>query len=120
MSLPCPLQAAPLPFVRSALLRATATTTSRDPRADERCQFKEISIAYQVLSDPELRHKYNEFGQKNGGGMAEPAGGFQDPEEVFGKMFGGDKFDLLIGQISIGEPSRARRPTRLYRPYSSV
>jgi DnaJ-class molecular chaperone len=56
-----------------------------------------------VLSDPELRHKYNEFGQKNGGGMSEPAGGFQDPEEVFGKMFGGDRFDDLIGQISIGE-----------------
>jgi len=65
-------------------------------------QFKQISIAYQILSDPELRHKYNEFGQKNGGGSTEPAGGFQDPEEVFGKMFGGDKFEDLIGQISIG------------------
>jgi DnaJ-class molecular chaperone len=66
-------------------------------------QFKQIAIAYQVLSDPELRHKYNEFGQKNGGGTSEPAGGFQDPEEVFGKMFGGDRFEELIGQISIGE-----------------
>lgn len=66
------------------------------------CQFKQVSIAYQVLSDPELRHKYNEFGQKNGGGSAEPAGGFSDPEEVFGKMFGGDRFEDLIGQISIG------------------
>lgn len=59
-------------------------------------------MAYQVLSDPELRHKYNEFGQKNGGGMSEPAGGFHDPEEVFGKMFGGDRFEVLIGNISIG------------------
>lgn len=66
-------------------------------------QFKQISIAYQVLADPELRHKYNEFGQKNGGGVAEPAGGFQDPEEVFGKMFGGDRFEDLIGTISIGK-----------------
>ncbi|WVW80778.1 hypothetical protein I302_102764 [Kwoniella bestiolae CBS 10118] len=72
-----------------------------DPDAEEK--FKQISIAYQVLSDPELRHKYNEFGQKNGGGVAEPAGGFQDPEEVFGKMFGGDRFEDLIGQISIGK-----------------
>ncbi|ORX40966.1 X-domain of DnaJ-containing-domain-containing protein [Kockovaella imperatae] len=72
-----------------------------DPDAEEK--FKQISIAYQVLSDPDLRHKYNEFGQKNGGGSAEPAGGFQDPEEVFGKMFGGDKFEPLIGQISIGK-----------------
>jgi len=50
-----------------------------------------------------LRHKYNEFGQKNGGGVAEPAGGFQDPEEVFGKMFGGEQFEEYIGQISIGK-----------------
>lgn len=70
--------------------------------ADCLLQFKQIAIAYQVLSDKELRHKYNEFGQKNGGGVAEPAGGFQDPEEVFGKMFGGDRFDDFIGQISIG------------------
>lgn len=67
-------------------------------------QFKEISIAYQVLSDKDLRHKYNEFGQKNGGGGgSEPAGGFQDPEEVFGKMFGGDRFEDWIGTISIGK-----------------
>ncbi|TYJ55225.1 hypothetical protein B9479_004055 [Cryptococcus floricola] len=72
-----------------------------DPDAEEK--FKEISIAYQVLSDAELRHKYNEFGQKNGGGMSEPEGGFHDPEEVFGKMFGGDRFEVLIGNISIGK-----------------
>ncbi|WRT70758.1 uncharacterized protein IL334_007757 [Kwoniella shivajii] len=72
-----------------------------DPDAEEK--FKQISIAYQVLSDQELRRKYNEFGQKNGGGVAEPAGGFQDPEEVFGKMFGGDRFEDFIGQISIGK-----------------
>lgn len=71
-----------------------------DPDAEEK--FKQISIAYQVLSDAELRHKYNEFGQKNGGGAAEPDGGFQDPEEVFGKMFGGDRFEEWIGTISIG------------------
>lgn len=68
-------------------------------------QFKQISIAYQVLSDPELRHKYNEFGQKNGGGVEGQEGAFADPEEVFGKMFGGDRFEDLIGQISIGTSS---------------
>nr|ODN95982.1 chaperone regulator [Cryptococcus depauperatus CBS 7855] len=71
-----------------------------DPDAEEK--FKQISIAYQVLSDPQLRHKYNEFGQKNGGGLSEPEGGFHDPEEVFGQMFGGDRFEVLIGNISIG------------------
>ncbi|WWC72635.1 uncharacterized protein I206_106599 [Kwoniella pini CBS 10737] len=76
-----------------------------DPDAEEK--FKQISVAYQILSDSKLRKKYNEFGQKNGGGLGgngnEPAGGFQDPEEVFGKMFGGDRFEDLIGQISIGK-----------------
>jgi DnaJ-class molecular chaperone len=61
-------------------------------------QFKQIAVAYQVLSDPELRHKYNEFGQKNGGAEDQ----LHDPEEVFGKMFGGDRFEELIGDISIG------------------
>lgn len=68
--------------------------------ADIPAQFKQIAVAYQVLSDVDLRKKYNEFGQKNGGGGADE--GLQDPEEVFGKMFGGDRFDDLIGTISIG------------------
>lgn len=64
-------------------------------------QFKQVAVAYQVLSDPELRHKYNEFGQKNGGAEDQ----LHDPEEVFGKMFGGDRFEELIGDISIGTPA---------------
>ena len=47
-----------------------------DPNAEER--FKEIAIAYQTLSDPQLRHKYNEFGPKE----SAPEGGYVDPEEV--------------------------------------
>lgn len=58
-------------------------------------------MAYQILSDPKTRKQYNEFGQKNGGG-----GGAEDaqidPEEVFGQMFGGTRFEDLIGTISIG------------------
>ncbi len=65
-------------------------------------QFKQIAIAYQVLADPDLRKKYNMMGQKNGGGGVEPNGGFQDPEEVFGSMFGGERFQDFIGTISIG------------------
>ncbi|KAL1412658.1 DnaJ-like protein [Vanrija albida] len=70
-----------------------------DPDAEEK--FKLIAVAYQVLSDPDQRKKYNEFGQKNGGGGNDAA--FQDPEEVFGKMFGGDRFEDLIGSVSIGK-----------------
>ena len=66
-----------------------------DPNAEER--FKAIAIAYQTLSDPKLRHKYNEFGPKE----SAPDGGFVDPEEVFGAIFGGERFLPLIGQLSL-------------------
>ncbi|KAI0247329.1 DnaJ-domain-containing protein [Lactifluus subvellereus] len=66
-----------------------------DPNAEER--FKSIAIAYQTLSDPQLRHKYNEFGPKE----SAPEGGFVDPEEVFGAIFGGERFLPLIGQLSL-------------------
>ena len=56
-----------------------------DPHAEDR--FKEIAIAYQTLSDPALRKKYNEFGPKE----SAPEGGYVDPEEVFGAIFGGER-----------------------------
>lgn len=72
-----------------------------DPHAEER--FKEIAIAYQTLSDPALRKKYNEFGSKE----SQPEGGFVDPEEVFGAMFGGERFVPIIGHISLAKDMKA-------------
>ncbi|KAG2044153.1 DnaJ-domain-containing protein [Suillus americanus] len=72
-----------------------------DPHAEER--FKEIAIAYQTLSDQELRKKYNEFGPKG----SQPEGGFVDPEEIFGAMFGGERFAPIIGQISLAKDMKA-------------
>lgn len=68
-----------------------------DPNAEDR--FKEIAIAYQTLSDPDLRKKYNEFGSKE----SAPAGGYVDPEEVFGAIFGGERFIPIIGNISLAK-----------------
>jgi DnaJ-class molecular chaperone len=61
-------------------------------------QFKEIGEAYQVLSDPTLRSRYNEFGSSatNLG----PEGGFMDPKQLFRTIFGGDAFVEIIGEIS--------------------
>ncbi len=44
-----------------------------------------------------MRKKYNEFGPKE----SAPEGGYVDPEEVFGAIFGGDRFAPIIGQISL-------------------
>ncbi|CEP14266.1 hypothetical protein [Parasitella parasitica] len=72
-----------------------------DPTAEEK--FKKISEAYQVLSDPVLRKRYNEFGEENG---VRPDGGFVDPEDFFKQSFGGDRFVDIIGEISIGKDMR--------------
>ncbi|KAG6840943.1 hypothetical protein C0991_003127 [Blastosporella zonata] len=72
-----------------------------DPHAEER--FKEIAIAYQTLSDESLRKKYNEFGSKE----SAPEGGFVDPEEVFGAIFGGERFTSIIGDISLARDMKA-------------
>ncbi|KAK0533747.1 DnaJ-like protein [Tilletia horrida] len=70
-----------------------------DPEGEEK--FKMLATAYQVLSDPALRHKYNEFGASTPG--LAPEDGFIDPEEVFGSLFGGERFVDIIGVISIGK-----------------
>lgn len=72
-----------------------------DPQAEER--FKEIAIAYQTLSDDTLRRKYNEFGPKE----SAPEGGYVDPEEVFGAIFGGDRFVPIIGNISLARDMKS-------------
>lgn len=63
-----------------------------DPEGEEK--FKQLAAAYQVLSDPALRHKYNEFGPATPGLPSED--GMVDPEEVFGGIFGGDRFQDIV------------------------
>ncbi|SOV09022.1 related to DnaJ-like protein [Ustilago sp. UG-2017a] len=70
-----------------------------DPEGEEK--FKALATAYTVLSDPELRHKYNEFGASTPG--LTPEDGFVDPEEVLGSLFGGERFADIIGTIFIGK-----------------
>lgn len=55
------------------------------------------------MSDPTLRKKYNEFGPKE----SAPEGGYVDPEEVFGAIFGGERFTPIIGQISLARDMKA-------------
>lgn len=61
-----------------------------DPLAED--QFKELSRAYEVLSDPSARQRYDQFGEagvngnSGGGGSGDFGGGFGD---IFDAFFGG-------------------------------
>ncbi|KAG7094083.1 hypothetical protein E1B28_007702 [Marasmius oreades] len=71
----------------------------KNPSTDAEEKFKEISKAYQVLSDPNLRTIYDKKGRsmvdKEGGINIEDAAGF------FANVFGGERFVDYVGEISI-------------------
>lgn len=66
-----------------------------DPSATER--FQSISQAYQVLSNEELRTKYDKFGKEE----AVPQNGFEDAAEQFSAIFGGDAFASYVGELTL-------------------
>ncbi|MFZ9269873.1 MAG: molecular chaperone DnaJ [Prochlorococcaceae cyanobacterium] len=73
------------------LARQYHPDVNKDPGAEDR--FKEIGRAYEVLSDPQTRARYDQFGEAGlgGGGMPDMGdmGGFADLFETFFSGFGG-------------------------------
>jgi DnaJ family protein A protein 2 len=66
---------------------------AHNPEAAER--FKELSKAYEVLSDPQKRQIYDQYGEE---GLSEQgAGGGMSAEDLFSQFFGGGGLGSMFG-----------------------
>src|SRR5690606_18091669 len=89
----------------------------RNPNdAEAEARFKEAAEAYEVLSNPEKRQRYDRFGHAGvrGNGGA-PGAGFQDINDIFSAfndIFGASIFDEVFGGARGGRGRRGRSPGR--------
>lgn len=87
------------------LARKYHPDVNKEPGADEK--FKEINRAYEVLSEPEMRGRYDRFGEA---GISSGAGaGYQDFGDIGG--FAADIFESFFSGFAGGQGQTGRRRT---------
>lgn len=85
-----------------ACLRAIAADKNPgDAAATER--FQQLGQAYQVLSNPELRTRYD----KHGSAALDVE--FVDPSMIFGMLFGSELFEPIVGEFLIASATSKGR-----------
>jgi molecular chaperone DnaJ len=95
------------------LARKYHPDVNKEPGAEE--QFKEINRAYEVLSEPEMRARYDRFGEAGVSSGAAGGAGFQDFGDFGG--FAADIFETFFsgfggGGMGTQTATRRRGPTR--------
>lgn len=80
-------------------------------------KFKEISFAYEVLTNPEKKELYDRYGEQ---GLREGGGGGPGMDDIFSHIFGGGLFGFMGGQGSRARNGGRRRGEDMVHPLKYV
>lgn len=88
------------------LARTYHPDVNKEPGAEQK--FKEISNAYEVLSDDEKRSMYDKYGEAGVKGVGAGMGDFTNPFDLFESIFDLSGMGMGAGMRGRGSRSRAR------------